>query len=435
MSLEDVRRELGRAVTQPAEIQSVLLMLAELSGGAKNAYSLAASTYGALVTEEEQDEELQMPGAFVETVGEAPEPIVGGMIPVSSLLIVSARPKSGKTFFMMQLADDIASGGKLLGEWEIQKPGPVVFFAMEGSKYQLKERIQRRSMDKRNPPVYFYTLQRDFSTQAGVDWMIEKVKEIKPAVIVVDTARQAFAIDDWNNASLVQARMKPLVHAVQGKSEKKLENGCSVIVVHHNNKNTMADAGDRISGSNAFQGICDGYIVFGKRTRLDNGDLQVEAECEGRIDMPEKFSWIMDTDTLQIRVCDGKEMATMAASQKQDHLTQNMEKTVAALKELPDSEGTVKEVAAKMGLQFATVNDRMREAAKQGKIVDTGRKRASGAGKPAVVWGLNNYYDLPSIYIDNHNNNSPSRNGSGDGEKDRSFVGKFFGEEEVCGDE
>ena len=376
--------------------------------------------------EPENDEPLLRVGEFCESVGEPPPMVVAGILEANTVLLVSAKPKTGKTFLMMQMADDIASGTPLFGQYEIEKPGPVIYFMMEGSKYQTKARMIKRGMDERNPEVYIFHTRRDLSKPSGVKWLCEKIAPHNPSAVIIDTARQAFQMDDWNNASLVQARLQPLVEAVQRNSTVQFPAGCACIIVHHNNKSAMATGGDRISGTNAFQGIVDGYMILDNRKRLANGDLQFTAECEGRIDLPECITFVMDTNTLHVRAVDDNEAAVLkaevanAAIKKQfgiitDLLTKNEDGLTAA------------EIETKIGMVKSYVSRILSAMAAEGRIVKAGTRNTGKKGFPAAVYVLPPQSDdtnsVDSTLNREHINNEPPAIAS-------DALNSFFGDDE-----
>lgn len=173
------------------------------------AWEKLVKTISPHVIEEEKQEPLLRVADFYESVGEPPAMIAAGVLAPNTVLLVSAKPKSGKTFLMLQMADDISSGTPLFGKWEVEKPGPVVYLAMEGSKFQFRERIEKRGMHFRNPEVYIYHARKNLSTFEGVQWLVTLIEPIQPSLVIIDTARQAFKVDDWNNASMVQTRLSP----------------------------------------------------------------------------------------------------------------------------------------------------------------------------------------------------------------------------------
>lgn len=359
-----------------------------------------------LPDEANDDEDLLSVAEFVEKTGDPPPMIAEGMLSANSLILVTARPKQGKSFFMLQVAEDIARGRPLLGKFAVPKAGPVVYFAMEGSKQHWKSRIVQRGMDAGNPPVYIYTGRKDFSTPEGIAWMIKKVEPVHPTVIIIDTARQALNMEAWNDADKVNARIRPLVDAVQQRGDLKLPDGCCVILVHHNNKNALAEGGDKISGSNALQSNSDGYIIIDHKKRIPNGNLQAKAECEGRTDMPGEFMWEMDTDTLQIKVLEDAEAAAAQTAQRQANLEKYFSPIGYAINQ-HEGGATLSEISSKTGINRGMVYKAI--TAMLGKeLIKVAGERPSKRGAPATLY-INCFYPYMENQL-NQETNTPSAN-------------------------
>jgi len=295
---------------------------------------------------------------------------------------VTAKPKHGKTFFMLQMADDVATGGKLFGKWDIDKPGAVVYFAMEDGKHRFRERVMRRGMHERNPEVYIYTTRKDMSTAEGIQWMKDKIAPINPVLVIIDTARQAFNMQDWNSAGEVTSKVRPMMEAT-----RDLPNGCSIVVVAHNNKNANAEGGDRISGSNALQSICDGYIIIDNKKRLATGDLVAEAECEGRIDMPDKFLWQMDTETLQIKVLDDEESEQVRHNQKEASFEKQYDRIERAIL-AKDGQATQAEIATHTGLTKQFISRIIQQMIRAERLKTDGERKLPKGGTPSTLYAI-----------------------------------------------
>lgn len=333
------------------------------------------------------EEDLLSVAEFVEKTGDPPPMIADGILSANSLLIISARPKQGKTFFALQIAEDIARGRPLLGRYDVPKAGPVVYFAMEGSKQQWKSRIVQRGMDAGNPPVYIYTGRRDFTTPDGIEWMIKKVAPVNPTVIIIDTARQALNMEAWNDADKVNARIRPLVDAVQQRGPLTLPDGCCVILIHHNNKNALAEGGDKMSGSNALQSNADGYIIIDHKKRIGNGNMQAKAECEGRTDMPAEFMWEMDTETLQIKVLDDDETTAAQSAQRLAALERHFPSVTHAISQF-EGGATLADICTKSGINRGIIHKVITAMIEKLMVVVAGT-RPSKRGAPATLY-INN---------------------------------------------
>lgn len=398
LELQDLLKE---RVRDEASLTEAFVLLGQLAGGSKPAMDRARVVW---LDGEEEDDDLPIVrvGPWVESLGEKPEPTVHGLIEPNTITILSADPKAGKTFLALQIADDIASGRPVFGKWETIKPGPVVYFSMEDPDHLFGERCTARGMTERNPPVFIVKGPKDISTPAGMDWLVKKVEPIQPVLIVIDTAREAFDADNWNDAVEVKRRLAPLRAA-----SRRFANGCAFLVVAHNNKNSLAEGGNRVSGSNALVSTVDSFIVLSDSKRMACGDLTGKATAQGRIDIDHEWSWRMDHDTLFVRVLDEQETVAMNQQNRADSLAKRLDRVERAII-AKDWEATVAEIAEHTGLAERTIRDTITEGKRAGRIIEVGKRQHDGAGRPLPVFGIAAGITAASIYKDRRN--------SGDGE-------------------
>ncbi len=68
-----------------------------------------------------------------------PEWVVQGIIP-TGLTLLAGRPKSGKSYFMINLAAQLAAGGKVFNAVE-SKPSRVLYLGLEDPKWRIQKRL------------------------------------------------------------------------------------------------------------------------------------------------------------------------------------------------------------------------------------------------------------------------------------------------------
>lgn len=372
-------------LTNPQEIVTAFEHIARYCDSNETALAIAKSVYGEPAPLEAEEEPLLRVGAFCESVGKPPPMIVDGLLAPNSLILLGAQPKHGKTFLALQIADDISSGSKLLGKWDVMKPGPVVYIGMEDGKYRFADVIRRKGLDQRDPPVYVFTGQKDLSTEEGIDWLKQIVEPIRPVLIIIDTVRQAMNVSDWNDAAKVTMKLKPLLNAT-----RTLPDGCSVLLIVHNNKSPDATGGNRLSGSNALQSISDGYIIITSKKRLMNGDLQVFCEGEGRIDMMSRFALQMDTETLEFRYIDDIEVAKHKESANEARYIK-IDNALTAL----GGKASRADIAKQLGLSPDTVYKTIVQMIRAGRLTSEEGDAPISGGKPVYL-----YTSVPPLYID-----------------------------------
>lgn len=345
--------------------------------------------HAAMFPQAQEDWGLLSPAEFCARVGEPKPHLVENWFLPRSITMLSGKPKHGKTFFLLQLAQDIAEGANLLGNpaWKVNAPGLVVLYLMEDGSDGLNRRMRQRGWHTDSPNVALRHTRHDFSTLEGVIWMLEDIDKLpeKPTLVVVDTSRQAFRIRDRNDDVAVTEGTRTLYDSVRGTSMYAFPENAALLLTHHNNKYGVG--GDAIGGAGAWYGEVDSSVQLVKKVRLDNGDLAVDCEGSGRWDIPEKFSWVMDTHTYRIRLLDKEEVAAAKAAEGKEELAKRLNEIGYALKEL-GGEGTSSEVAIEMGANSQRVSEWLRDGAKEGRWNKTSRTKKGDSGRAAAIWEL-----------------------------------------------
>ena len=198
------------------------------------------------------------------SVLEDPKWLVGDLIPDGGLAVVYGQPKSGKTFWALDLALSIASGKSFHG-LETHR-GRVTYVAAEGGRVRLYERaLAWASAHGVNP-------------DPAMQWLIaERVDltnnpEVSDFIAALDGPRDLVIIDTLARCmSGDENSQKDMGAFVAGCDRVREATGAAVLVVHHEGK----DAGKGARGSNVLRGAVDTSI----RVRRDaSGSVVVSVE-------------------------------------------------------------------------------------------------------------------------------------------------------------
>ena len=68
---------------------------------------------------------------LIAAAGCLPPMLVDRLLPDHSLCLLTGKPKTGKSFLALDIADRISSGVPVFGELTVNRPGPVLYLAME----------------------------------------------------------------------------------------------------------------------------------------------------------------------------------------------------------------------------------------------------------------------------------------------------------------
>lgn len=142
-----------------------------------------------------------------------PKWTVPGLIPMG-LVSLAGRPKLGKSWWALQLAQDVGTGGQFLGR-QVQK-GTVLYLALEDGPRRLQTRLraQRASV---TAAIYFETAFPILDTQ-GTDVLEKRIKEDRVSLVIVDTFSRAIGgADQMDSGSMTEllGRLQALAQALE----------------------------------------------------------------------------------------------------------------------------------------------------------------------------------------------------------------------------
>jgi hypothetical protein len=222
--------------------------------------------------------------------------LVKDMLPAKAFSAIYGRSGAGKSFFAMYLAAMVAAGREAFGLDTEQ--GDVVYLALEGGAGLRRRRdalMQRYGLPD-DLPVHFVKAQMNLrSSLDDLHALIEAIKarDIKPAVIFVDTLARAYAGGEENSS----AEMMQFV-SVMAALQDALD--CAVCVVHHSGK----DESRGMRGSSALLAAVDAELEL---TRISD-DEATEPVCTVKStkqkDGMDGLSWSFRLDLMHVSQLD-----------------------------------------------------------------------------------------------------------------------------------
>lgn len=187
------------------------------------------------------------------------EPIVDGFL-WPGLSLVCGRPKSGKSWLMLQAAIGVAEGEPIAGRLKVCQPGGVLYLALEES-----EARTTRRMRKLTPPtvylqniVFIYRKQIEPAAMGGI-LQIENYLNAHPGIrlVVIDTLLAFQRIERKSTADLLLSDY----NQIQPIQELAAKFNCAIVIVDHSRKAAGA-AIDVVSGSTGKTAGVDSVIVL-----------------------------------------------------------------------------------------------------------------------------------------------------------------------------
>ena len=152
----------------------------------------------------------------------------------TGLGILSARPKTGKSFLALQITQAVAAGGKVLNQ--SVSPGRVLYFALEDNERRLQERMNKQKWTQKaaNNTTFFtaYDFRQNIGAlhRGGRVFLEAIIQNEGYKLIVIDTLSRAFiGLRDMNDSQEVTAALDPL-------QTMALENDVCLLFVDHQSK-------------------------------------------------------------------------------------------------------------------------------------------------------------------------------------------------------
>lgn len=158
-----------------------------------------------------------------------PEWVVPGLFPVG-LTLLAGRPKVGKSWLALQLAQAVTTGGKFLGQRV--KQGRVLYLALEDSRRRIAARMSLQGWATGGGVCDFVTiggLQKvGFLNKGGAAVLAGTIRAKQYRLVIVDTLSRAISGDQNDSREMTRAiaPLQVLAH----------EMGIGLVVLDHHNK-------------------------------------------------------------------------------------------------------------------------------------------------------------------------------------------------------
>lgn len=211
--------------------------------------------------------------------------IVEGLVRPGQLVLLAARPKSGKTTLITHLLHAIVTDGAWLGHKAHRVP--VVYANYEMDEKTLGDLYRDVfGPDCRLWPYVLWEPDRPFDAESFVEKVIEKDRRFESGgLLIIDPVRAALGLvgDDENNAGNVAATVRPL----QEELCRRL--GWTVVLVHHLRKGSLGTDPDEIAGSAEWFAVSDVVMLWNRAANRDPGDMSGVLTVVGRIPEVDKI--------------------------------------------------------------------------------------------------------------------------------------------------
>lgn len=196
--------------------------------------------------------------------------VVPGLIPEGLTLLV-APPKAGKSWMVLALAYEIASGGTALGSIPVGTPRPVLYLALEDGERRLQSRLQALGVEAGPERLFFDT---KIDPLIGVRNTVQQFMEMhdqEQPVVILDTLGKvkppaAPGESDYQADYRIAGQLKQLADGTEG---------AALIVVHHTRKAVSDDFVDSVSGTQGLAGAADTIAMLRRARGEASGSLSI----------------------------------------------------------------------------------------------------------------------------------------------------------------
>lgn len=196
-----------------------------------------------------------------------------GVLPVHAKLVIGGEPKARKSYFVLNVAIDLARGRPLFGAYydsdtgmnqkpifPVTKAYKVLYIENEIGHEGLQERLFPMLGGVLDDPMPLYITSRNLSLRMdepeGKKLLAEQIASVQPDVVIIDPLAKFHHLDE--NSS------QEMGYVLRTGDEWMRDFGCSVIYVHHTgHQNPQAPrvGGDKLRGSTAIFGDADSIII------------------------------------------------------------------------------------------------------------------------------------------------------------------------------
>lgn|GEM_PF-1412181 len=202
--------------------------------------------------------------------------VIDKIIPVGGLVNIFGKPKTGKSFLALGMAQAIVNGEPDWEGYPIHTHGSVAYLQIDTPREEWSDRIGRLSltpMDGRElwiadmwqvPQFPFDILDPQ---QTGVRWLKDQLAAINPALTIIDTLREAHGADE-NDSTAMRNVLAYLVAACRPSA---------IVLLSHARKDTIMTASgdddmmDQNRGSSYIPGRMDVIIKLTQKRMMFKG--------------------------------------------------------------------------------------------------------------------------------------------------------------------
>jgi KaiC/GvpD/RAD55 family RecA-like ATPase len=293
--------------------------------------------------------------------------LVEGLLARGHLAMLGGRPKSGKSWLALQLAQAVDGGTPFLGRRT--RPGRVLYAPLEDGPDRLYERAQALGWAARQSKAAFKLPPLNTATGdpgPGLDSIEAAAGEFD--LIIIDTLSMLLSgrVSENDNAA-----MGTIVNEVAAIAHNS---GCAILLVHHAGKGFNDDDHFTLMrGASAIRAAYDVGMLLVRKP----GEREALLRLESRD---------IDVEGMTIRQTDGQAGWEVVGDITALTRLRSGRRVVEALSEMGDWQ-TVEDIAEYMQISTQAVHGQLKRA-EQDKLVKRKTLVSDKPGRPSNIWAL-----------------------------------------------
>jgi hypothetical protein len=215
---------------------------------------------------------------FLENSAETIDWLIEGIVQRGSNGMLIARPKTGKSFTVADLAVALASGQRWL-DFHIPKRARTALVSREDNfsltQWRLKKIARHRGLAHTDLDAWLYVNAKGLSPKIMLDYpddvaaLITDLKRYQTEFLILDVMRVLHGAEENDNTEM--QKVIDVLNHIQA------ETGASICLIHHENKRDDVPLTERARGAGAIAGWTE--FICGIRV-VDKTDWTREFECE-----------------------------------------------------------------------------------------------------------------------------------------------------------
>lgn len=271
------------------------------------------------------------------------------------LNVIVSPPKVGKSWFALNLAVAVASGGVALGKVQVDQ-GSVLYAALEDTGKRLQDRLGKILRGDTAPAALTFTVQCEPIPNGGADRIATWLEAHPDARLVIIDVFAKVRGSTGRDTDAYTADYAA-VTALKTLADRF---GVSFLVVHHTRKQAAEDFLDAVSGTAGIAGAADAVLVLSRARNTSEAKLSITGRDVEEAEYALAFDPTIGTWTL------------LDVPAYTVNLTNERRKILAVIAETPGL--TPKVIAEQTGLSHDVVKQLVR------KMVDAGQLDTDGDG-------------------------------------------------------